>query len=77
MFGKIIEVSMKCQFDNCENEANKCTKRKIILGKVTKKPYYFCNDHKEEEIKKYLECQSMSAELENPMCDVKKLIKKV
>lgn len=67
---------MKCQFDNCDNEANKCVKRKIVKGQVTKKTFHYCENHSEEDVKKQVECQCISLELQNPMCQVKNLIKK-
>ena len=41
---------MKCHFENCDNEANKCIKRKIIKGSVTKKSFWHCDKHSEDEI---------------------------
>lgn len=67
---------MKCQIENCENEANKSVKRKIINGQVTKKTFYHCDKHSEEEINNQIECKCISVELTNPMCQVKNLIKK-
>jgi len=76
VFGKIIEVNMKCYFENCDNEASKCVKRKIIKGSVTKKSFWHCDKHSEDEINQEIECECLSVQMKNPFCDIKNLIKK-
>ena len=67
---------MKCEFENCENEACKKVRRKIISGPVTKKTFNHCGKHTKDEIDRHISCQGISMQMQNPMCDVKNLIKK-